>query len=129
MLKCRLSSQYSSSSSPARKFQPLSQPSSPHLRGRLHLTWFDREGTEFARWYSWGSKATPYNYNKDIAAHARAYFGDGLRVGDDIGAGRVDHFQQFIREFLQKPIYIVFPLKLDFLPIEGDDLIEVFRQV
>lgn len=55
---------------------------SEDLRGRLHLTWFDREGTEFARWYSWGSKATPYNYNKDIAAHARAYFGDDRHGGE-----------------------------------------------
>lgn len=49
---------------------------SEELRGRLHLTWFNREGTEFARWYSWGSKATPYSYSKDIAAHAKTYFGD-----------------------------------------------------
>lgn len=52
------------------------------LRGRLHLTWFDREGTEFARWYSWGSKATPYNYNKDIAAHAKACFEDDRHGGE-----------------------------------------------
>lgn len=49
---------------------------SEDLQGRLHLTYFNREGTEFARWYSWGSRATPYNYNKDIAAHAKAHFGD-----------------------------------------------------
>lgn len=55
---------------------------SEDLRGRLHLTWFDRKGTEFARWYSWGSKATPYNYNKDIAAHAKAYFGDERHGGE-----------------------------------------------
>ncbi len=49
---------------------------SEDLRGRLHLTYFDREGTAFARWYSWGSKATPHAYNRDIAAYARLYFED-----------------------------------------------------
>lgn len=55
---------------------------SEDLQGRLHLTYFNREGTEFARWYSWGSKATPYAYNKDIAAHARTYFGDDRYGGE-----------------------------------------------
>lgn len=55
---------------------------SEDLQGRLHLTWFNQDGTGFARWYSWGSKATPSNYKKDIAAHARVYFGDDRYGGE-----------------------------------------------
>lgn len=49
---------------------------SEDLQGKLSLIYFNREGAEFAGWYSWGSRATPYSYAKDIDAHARAYFGD-----------------------------------------------------
>ncbi len=45
------------------------------LQGRLRLDYFNQEGTAFARWYSWGSRATPYAYRKDVEAYAEKYFG------------------------------------------------------
>ena len=47
-----------------------------NINGKLSLTYFNHEGTEFAKWYSWGSRATPYAYIKDVKAHAAAYFGE-----------------------------------------------------
>lgn len=35
-----------------------------NINGKLSLTYFNHEGTEFAKWYSWGSRATPYAYIK-----------------------------------------------------------------
>ena len=49
------------------------------INGKLSLTYFNHEGTEFAKWYSWGSRATPYAYLKDVKAHAAEYFGEEQR--------------------------------------------------
>lgn len=50
---------------------------SADLQGQLRLDYFNQEGTDFARWYSWGSRATPYAYRKDVAAYAENYFASG----------------------------------------------------
>ena len=55
------------------------------INGKLSLTYFNHEGTEFAKWYSWGSRATPYAYIKDVKAHAAAYFGEERAKSEEFG--------------------------------------------
>lgn len=55
------------------------------INGKLSLTYFNHEGTEFAKWYSWGSRATPYAYLKDVKAHAVAYFGEERAKSEEFG--------------------------------------------
>lgn len=53
--------------------------------GKLSLIYFNYEGTEFAKWYSWGSRATPYAYLKDVKAYAAAHFGEERAKSDEFG--------------------------------------------
>lgn len=51
--------------------------SSEGLHGKLRLPCFGFEGTEFARWYSWGNRSKPYAYLKDLTVYAQQYLEQG----------------------------------------------------
>lgn len=60
--------------------------SSEGLRGKMRLPCFGFEGTEFARWYSWGNRSKPYAYLKDLNTYAQQYLSKS--DFDDEFAGR-----------------------------------------
>lgn len=59
--------------------------SSEGLHGKLRLPYFGFEGTEFARWYSWGNRSKPYAYLKDLNAYAQRYLDKGV-FGNEFAA-------------------------------------------
>ena len=74
------------------------------INGKLSLTYFNHEGTEFAKWYSWGSRAMPYAYLKDVKANAAAYFGEERAKSDEFGGAAylfVPWSEEYYREMAE----------------------------